>query len=177
MEYLKSISEKIDRLSERTGYFTSWLTFILVLIICYDVFTRYVLSISSVGLQEMEWHIFALIFLMGGAYTLKVDDHVRVDVLYTKFSEKNKAWVNLLGSLLLLIPFCVLLIITSFGFVKTSFIMGETSPDAGGLPARYILKAFIPISFFFILLQGISLALKSYLKIFSGNSTEAEKKS
>ncbi|HKI78367.1 MAG TPA: TRAP transporter small permease subunit, partial [Ignavibacteriaceae bacterium] len=97
MEYLKSISEKIDRLSERTGYLTSWLTFILVLLICYDVFTRYVLNISSVGLQEMEWHIFALIFLMGGAYTLKVDDHVRVDVLYTKFSEKNKAWVNFLG--------------------------------------------------------------------------------
>jgi TRAP-type mannitol/chloroaromatic compound transport system permease small subunit len=177
MDFLKNLSVKIDKLSERLGYYTSWLTFILVLIICYDVFTRYVLNISSVGLQEMEWHIFALIFLMGGAYTLKIDDHVRVDVFYTNFSEKKKAWVNFLGSVLFLIPFCVLLIITSYGFVKTSFIMGETSPDAGGLPARYILKAFIPISFFFILLQGISLALKSWFKIFTKDLPQAEKNS
>lgn len=177
MKYLRALSEKIDRLSERTGYWTSWLTFILVLIICYDVFTRYVLNISSVGLQEMEWHIFALIFLMGGAYTLKIDDHVRVDVLYTKFSEKNKALVNFFGSILFLIPFCALLIFTSYGFVKTSFIMGETSPDAGGLPARYILKALIPISFFFILLQGISLAAKSYLKIWGKDLPAKEKNS
>lgn len=177
MNFLEKLSEKIDGLSERLGRYTSWLTFILVLVICYDVFTRYVLNISSVGLQELEWHIFALIFLMGGAYTLKIDDHVRVDVLYTNFSEKKKAWINFLGAIFLLIPFCALLIFTSYNFVKISFIMGETSPDAGGLPARYILKAFIPISFFFILLQGISLAAKSFLKISGKDSPVGGKES
>jgi len=175
MQIFKSLADKIEKLSEKIGYWTSWLNGILVLIICYDVFTRYLLNQSIVGLQELEWHIFALIFLLGSSYTLKIDDHVRVDVLYTRFSEKKKAWVNFLGAILFLIPFCSLIIYTSFGFVKTSFIMGETSPDAGGLPARYILKAFIPISFLFILLHGIALAVRSFLTIRGFNTEDKEK--
>jgi len=98
-------------------------------------------------LQEFERHLFALIFLVAAAYTLKIDDHVRVDVFYTRFSPRKKAWINLLGTIFLLIPFCVIVILASQDFVEVSFRIKETSPDAGGLPARYILKAFIPISF------------------------------
>ncbi|MGA8262937.1 MAG: TRAP transporter small permease subunit, partial [Ignavibacteriaceae bacterium] len=117
-------------------------------------------------------HLFAIIFLLAAAYTFRIDDHVRVDVVYTRFSDKTKAWVNFLGVIFFLIPLCVIVIYTSNHFVINSFRMGETSPDAGGLPARYILKAVIPLSFFLILLQGIAIAFKSFLEIKEKKSTD-----
>jgi TRAP-type mannitol/chloroaromatic compound transport system permease small subunit len=170
MTFIKSYIKFIDKLNSKLGYYTSWLTLLLVLITCFDVFTRYILNESSVALQELEWHIFSAIFLMAASYTLITDDHVRVDVFYSRFSEKQKAWVNFLGAILFLIPFCVLVIYSSQNFVITSFQFKETSPDAGGLPARYILKSFIPISFIFLFLQGISLAFKSFLEIKNHNN-------
>jgi len=173
MKFLNAYIKFIDKLNSKLGYYTSWITLLLVLITCFDVFTRYVLNESSVALQELEWHLFSVIFLMAASYTLITDDHVRVDVFYSRLSEKQKAWINLFGSIIFLIPFCVLVIYSSQNFVITSFQLKETSPDAGGLPARYILKSFIPISFMFLTLQGISLAFKSFLQIKNpGNLTE-----
>jgi len=165
MKFINGYIKFIDKLNTKLGVITSWLTFVLVLVTCYDVFTRYILNESSIALQELEWHLFAIIFLLSAAYTLIKDEHVRVDVFYSRFSEEKKAWINFLGAIFLLIPFCVLAIYTSKDFVINSFLFKETSPDAGGLPARYIIKAFIPISFIFLLLQGISLAFKSFLEI------------
>lgn len=165
MEFIKKYINFINKVNSKIGYLVSWLTLILVLITCYDVFTRYVLSESSAALQELEWHLFAVIFLMGSSYTLIIDDHVRVDILYSKFSEKKKAWINFLGAVLFLIPFCLIVIYSSQDFVINSIKFNEVSPDPGGLPARYIIKSFIPISFIFLLLQGISLAFKSFIEI------------
>lgn len=165
MNFLKSYIKIINKINEKIGNAVSWLTLLLVLIVCYDVISRYLFMQGSAALQELEWHIFAIIFLMAAAYTLKIDEHVRVDVFYTKFTVKRKAWTNLLGSALFLIPFCIIIIIFSNDFVLTSFRLNEMSPDAGGLPARYILKAFIPLSFFLLLLQGISLVFQSLLII------------
>lgn len=153
-----------NRLNEKVGFGVSWLTSLLVLVVCYDVFTRYLLKNSIVAVQELEWHLFAVIFLVGAAYTLKHDRHVRVDVFYTRFSEKTKAWIDFAGSLVFLIPFCLLAIWTSRTFVGTAYAIGETSPDPGGLPARFVLKSAIPVGFFLLLLQGIALALGSLLK-------------
>ena len=169
MKFINGYIRLVDRINEKIGVLTSWLTALLVLVVSYDVVVRYLFGESSVGLQELEWHIFALIFLVAAAYTLRVDEHVRVDVFYTHLSSKKKAWINLFGSLLLLIPFCIIVIISSQDFVLSSFRVSETSPDAGGLPARYILKVFIPISFFLLLLEGIALAFKSFVQI-KGNS-------
>jgi TRAP-type mannitol/chloroaromatic compound transport system permease small subunit len=151
----------IDHLNEKVGYFISWLTTVLVLLVCYDVFTRYVLNASSIAIQELEWHLFAIIFLVGSAYTLKHDRHVRVDVIYLRFSDKVQAWINFGGSLLFLIPFSILILYTSKNFVGTAFRIGEISPDPGGLPARFIIKAAVPIGFTLLLLQGLALAVKS----------------
>ncbi|MCP4404245.1 MAG: TRAP transporter small permease subunit [bacterium] len=137
----------------------------MVLVVCYDVFTRYVLKSSSVAVQEMEWHLFGMIFLLGAAFSLKHDQHVRVDVLYSRFSPKGQAWVNFLGGSLFLIPFSVLVIWASWNFVGNSYRMGETSPNPGGLPARYLLKACIPAGFFLLLLQVVSQTFKSLLTI------------
>ncbi len=166
---LKRFASAVDALNERIGIFAGWLTTVLVLVVCYDVFTRYVLNKSSIAVQELEWHLFAIIFLLGAAYTLKHDRHVRVDVLYINFSAKTKAWINLFGSLVFLIPFSILVIWSSQDFVANSLAMGETSPDPGGLPARYILKACIPIAFFLLLLQGLSAAIRSLFAIMNPN--------
>ncbi len=165
MKFLQKYITFVNGLNEKIGHGISWLTTAMVLIVCYDVFTRYVLKASSVAVQELEWHLFAVIFLLGAAFSLKNDQHVRVDVLYTRFSEKGKAWVNFLGSIVFLIPFSLLVIWASLHFVKSSYIMGETSPNPGGLPARYLLKACIPAGFFLLLLQAVSLTFQSLLTI------------
>ena len=155
----------VDAMSERLGRAISWLATVLVVVVCYDVFTRYFLKNSIVAVQELQWHLFAIIFLLAAPYTLKHDRHVRVDVLYTRFSPKTKAWINLLGSFVLLLPFAIITIYSSIDFVQNSFAVGETSPDPGGLPARYVLKAMIPISMFLLSLQAFSEAAKSWLEI------------
>ncbi len=166
----------LDGLNEKVGNWTAWLSTGLVLVVCYDVFTRYFLRKSSVGVQELEWHIFAVLFLIAAAYTLKVDSHVRVDVFYTLMSPRGQAWVNLIGCLVFLIPFAVLIIWTSKGFIAMSWAIKETSPDPGGLPGRYALKAMIPLGFSLVLLQGVSLALRSFCTIIGRPLDEADAK-
>ncbi len=170
MNILNRFVKIVDGLNEKIGSVVMWFTTLLVLVVCYDVFTRYLLKESSVAVQELEWHIFGIIFLLGAAYTLKEDKHVRVDVLYTRLSNRGKAWINLLGSIVFLMPFAVLVILTSKDFVVNSFIIKEMSPDPGGLPARYILKACIPLGFVLLFLQSLSLAFKSLLKLIQKDS-------
>ena len=154
LRFLRKFVRFADGVNERVGAIVSWFTTLLVLTVCLDVFTRYFLRASSVAVQELEWHFFAVIFLLASAWALKNNKHVRVDVLYMNFKPRHQALVNLIGSLLFLLPFAVIAIWSSQYFVLNSFRIGEVSPDPGGLPARYILKAMIPIGFSLILLQG-----------------------
>jgi TRAP-type mannitol/chloroaromatic compound transport system permease small subunit len=152
-------------MNEVIGKGVSWLTTALVLVICYDVAARYLFNTSSAGIVELEWYLFSFIFLLGAAYALKYDKHVRVDVFYQNFSPKTQAWVNLIGTILFLIPFCYVTIITSFKFTGNAYAINEVSPDPGGLPARFIVKGAIPIGFLLLMLQAISLAFRSILTI------------
>jgi len=163
LHLLQLLSDKLAQFTELTGKLVSWLVLAMVLLVSYDVAMRYFFLSGSVALQEMEWHLFSLIFLVGAAYTLKHDDHVRLDIFYeSKFmNDERRAWVNLLGSLFLLIPFCILIITTAWPFVYQSYIHLEGSPDPGGLPYRWILKASIPLGFTLLLLQGISDIVKN----------------
>lgn len=161
----------IDQLIAFIGKATSWLTLILVIVIIVDVFLRYVFNQTSAATTELEWHLFAIIFLLGAAYTLQQDGHVRVDVLYDGFSDKTKAWVNLLGSLFLLIPFCAITLVESFSFVGSSFELDETSPQPGGLPARWFIKSMIPLGLFLLLLQGVSIIYKSLIVVLHGRKS------
>lgn len=160
--------EQLEKISEWCGRAVSWCVLIMVLIISYDVFMRFFFHIGSVALQELEWHLFAILFLLGASYTLKHDGHVRVDILYQskKLTDINRAWIDLLGTVLFLVPFCVLIIISSWEFVSFSFLILEGSPDAGGLPFRFLLKAAIPVGFLLLLIQGIALILKCIDTIF-----------
>ena len=126
---------------------------------------RYVFNTSFVFTQELEWHLFAFIFLMGAGYTLLKDGHVRVDIFYQSMSAKSQAWINLLGVLFFLVPGCIMIIATSLSFVSNSWSVMEGSPDPGGIPYRFLLKACIPAGFILVLLQGFSLGIKSLLVI------------
>lgn len=174
MKFSRLFVQFVDRLNQWIGKGVSWLTTLLVLVVCYDVFTRYLLKNSLVAVQELEWHLFAIIFLVGAAYTLRQDGHVRVDLFYARFSPRTKAWVNFFGSLIFLIPFCLVVIWSSKVFVSESYRIGEISPDPGGLPARFVLKTAIPVGFLLLMLQGLSLALQSLLKILNRDNEREE---
>ena len=165
VEIIKRFISFTDSIVEWTGKVASWLTAFLVLLICYDVIMRYLFNHSSIAIYELEWHIFALIFLLGAAYTLKHDRHVRVDVFYSRFSKRTQTYINLIGTLLLLFPLCWILITEGFDFVANSFRLLESSPDPGGLPARYLIKMSIPIGFALLLMQAISLVLNCLLQL------------
>ncbi len=170
---LQSLVKTINRISENLGKLTAWLVVIMVLLISYDVAMRYIFKSGSIALQELEWHLFSLIFLLGAAYTMKHDDHVRVDLIYRseRLSDHYRAWVNIFGGLFFLIPFCLLVIINSSPFVENSFLLNETSPDPGGLPYRWILKAMIPFGFSLLMLQGLADILKNINLIRQGKQT------
>tara|TARA_X000001036_G_scaffold418928_1_gene438241 strand:- start:1798 stop:2316 length:519 start_codon:yes stop_codon:yes gene_type:complete len=168
---LLKIILKIDAFTEYTGKCISVLVVMLVLLVGYDVFMRYLFSSGSIAIQELEWHIFSIIFLLGSAYTLKHDEHVRLDILYNSklISEKMRLWFDIAGILLILLPFCTLIIISAWPFVMQAYAHGEISPDSGGLPGRWLIKAAIPVGFFMLLIQGIAELLKKILFVLEKN--------
>lgn len=176
LQQLNKLAAAIDQLNEWIGRFTAWLVVALVLLVCYDVSMRYLFQAGSVGLQELEWHIFSLIFLLGAAYTLKHDEHVRIDVFYQskRMTPRRQAMVNLFGCLFLLIPFCVLMIISAVPFVEMSYGWAESSPDPGGLPYRWLLKAMIPAGFVLLALQGLALSIRSLQIIVRPENSQQE---
>ena len=165
MDFLRKVSQLIDSLMEKIGLGVAWLTTLMVLTVTYDVVMRYGFKKGNIAVQEMEWHLFAVIFLIGAAYALKKDAHVRVDIIYTKLSTKQKAWIDLFGTFLFLIPFSIIVIYATRNFIESSWAVREISPDPGGLPARYLLKATIPTGFILLIIQGISQAIKNLLVI------------
>lgn len=161
----------IDGFSEWLGRLVMWLSTGMMLITVYNVTERYLFGHNTTFLIELNWHFYSLIFLLGASYTHKHDGHVRVDLLYHKMSPRGKAWVNLLGSLLFLLPFCAVVIYTSlsstrgfdFSLVGLAWRTLEGSPDPGGLPARYLLKSALPLGFLLLALQGVAELFRSAL--------------
>ena len=172
MSFIERLCRRIDTLNEWVGRGTAWAALGLVLVVFADVIMRYLFNISFVFIQELEWQLFAFIFLIGAGYTLLYDGHVRVDVIYQRYSSKGKAWTNLLGVVFFLIPGCLMIIETSWHFAYRSWLMGEGSPDPGGIPFRFIVKGFIPVGFSLLLLQGISLGIRSLLQILNTQKPE-----
>jgi TRAP-type mannitol/chloroaromatic compound transport system permease small subunit len=132
---------------------------------------RYLFNSGSIAIQELEWHLFSIIFLLGSAYTLKHNEHVRLDIFYnSKFmNETTRAWFDVLGTLLILLPFCLLIIVSAWPFVTQAYIHNETSPDPGGLSARWLIKSTIPLGFFMLLMQGVAEVLKKLLSALDDN--------
>ena len=159
---LAIISQKIKDLNEITGRTVAWLVVLLVVLTFYDVIMRYLFNNGSVALQELEWHLFAIILLLGAGYTLKHREHVRVDLIYAskRLSDRHRDIIDLCGNLLFLIPFCVLIVANSIPFIETAYLAAEHSPDPGGLPYRWILKSMIPLGFILLALQALADSLE-----------------
>lgn len=172
--FLKSLVQLIGAINEFVGRSVAWLTTVLVLLVCFDVIVRYIFNDTAAWIMELEWHLFALIFLLGAGYALKHDRHVRVDLFYTKFSKREKAWVNLIGGLVFLIPWCLIVIKFSFDFALESYYDNETSPDPGGLPARYLIKFAITTGISLLLLQGIATIAESILVLMNKSVDEEQ---
>ncbi|MFQ5898781.1 MAG: TRAP transporter small permease subunit [Candidatus Methylomirabilia bacterium] len=156
MRYVSSVIGKIDEISDWVGRAVSWLTLLMVVLTAYDVIMRYIFQISYVFMQEIEWYLFSLVFLLAAGYGLRHDSHVRVDIFYARLGPRGKAWVNVGGALLFLFPTCFLLINASLPFVGNSWTDWEGSPDPGGIPFRYLLKTAIPVGFALLAFQGVS---------------------
>ncbi|MFB6097929.1 MAG: TRAP transporter small permease subunit [Salinibacter sp.] len=154
----------IDRMNEWIGRGLYWLTLGMVGVGTFNALARYLGKYLGAGLSsnmwiEMQWYLFSLVFLIGAAYTLKYDDHVRVDVLYSRLSRRGQAWINVLGTILFLVPFCTVVLWHSVPFVVKSWQTLEMSPDPGGLP-RYPIKTAIPVALVLVMLQGVALLIR-----------------
>ncbi len=160
-----SISYYIEKTTAFFGKIAAFLVIALTLLIVYDASMRYLFHSGSVALQELEWHIYDLIFLLGLSYTLKHDKHVRVDIFYTRFSKKTKAIINILSQIFLILPFVALVLYVSWDFVLMSYSQHEGSSDPGGLCCRYIIKSGVILAFILLGLQSISEIYKNYIKL------------
>lgn len=143
----------------------------MVALTLYDVAMRYLFRDGSVALQELEWHLFAIVILFGAADTSKHGEHVRVDLIYSspRLSDRHRQIIDVAGNLLFLLPFAVMVIWTSVPFVYEAFIHQEISPDPGGLSHRWIIKATIPIGFSLLALQGVADVIKGLLALCRGD--------
>jgi TRAP-type mannitol/chloroaromatic compound transport system permease small subunit len=158
----------LDDLSEWTGRAVAWLTLAMVLVTFAVVVARYVFDLGSVALQESVTYMHAVVFLLGAAYTLRHDRHVRVDIFYQRASVRGRAWVDLLGVILLLVPSCGFILLVSLDYVGASWSMFEGSRDVGGLPLVYFLKTLIPLTAVALLLQGLVMAAKAWRQLRGG---------
>jgi TRAP-type mannitol/chloroaromatic compound transport system permease small subunit len=158
----KSLADGIDRFTDLVGRATSWLALGIALVMGGNVLLRYGFSIGSIWMQELEWHIMVPICLLGMSYALVHGEHVRVDVVFQYFSQRNKNLVDLITAVVAMI-FCAVVIWLSAPYVWQSWSIGEGTANPGGIDYRYVIKALIPIGFALFFVQSLSEAIKSYL--------------
>ena len=161
MRALEKIIEQLVHIAEGI---LAIILLLMVLNVSFDVIMRYFFNNSSVAMQELEWHLFAVILLMGISASLKEEAHVRVDFLYEHFNERLKAVINIFGTLFFLLPLALLITVGSYAFVYDSWMIKEISENPGGLPYRWLIKGMIPLSFIFLILTALGYILRNIRK-------------
>lgn len=159
-------SRRLDRLADHIGRGVSYVWLLLLGVIVINVLMRYVLNEGRIELEELQWHLYAVGFLLGLGYAYQADAHIRVDVLHEHFGHRVKAWIELYGIILLLLPFIALILIYSMPFVTSSYAVAEVSASPGGLPLRWLIKAALPLGFGLLLLTVISRLLRVWHFLF-----------
>lgn len=172
---MNSLINSLRKFIDLVGNICSLLMILMILNVFYDVVLRYFFHDVSIGMQELEWHLFAAMFMFGIGYSLKEDTHVRVDIFYDQLSEKKKAIINIVGSLVLTLPFALLLIYFSWNYTYEAYAIGEGSGDPGGLPHRWIIRSVIPVSSLFLIVCITHVVLTQIQKLVSKpNLTEGK---
>jgi TRAP-type mannitol/chloroaromatic compound transport system permease small subunit len=159
---LRELARKIDRAQDALGRGLAWLMLLMVLVVFTDVLMRYLIQTTYVWTQEFEWYLFAFTYLMGAGYVMLWDEHVRVDIVYSRLTPRKKAWLDFVLLWIFFFPSVLMVMYTTWPFFRNSLAVWEGSPDPGGIPLRWALKGVIILAFAILTIQGISQAIKSY---------------
>ena len=159
MQALLALSRVIDAVNEKLGWIADWLVLLSCLISAGNAFSRYAFSISSNAWLEIQWYMFGALVLLGASYTLKKNEHVRVDIVYSNISTRRQIWIDIFGGILFMMPATLILAYLSWPVFYNSWALGEISSNAGGL-VRWPIKIFLPVGFALLSLQGISELIK-----------------
>ena len=164
---LLKLENGFNKFADFIGLITATAMVLMILNVFYDVVMRYFFKSGSIAMQEMEWHLFSVIILLGVAYTLKEDGHVRVDLVYDRLTPQKKSMINMIGSVLFILPIALLVGISSIDNAYEAFLSMEQSGDPGGLQYRWIVKSLIPLSFFLLIITTIGFFIRN-LNIYLG---------
>ena len=154
------LSHRLDALVRRTGDAAAWLWLVLLAVVVLNVLLRYAFGEGRIEFEEIQWHLYALGFLVALSYAVESDDHIRVDFLRGRFSPRVQAWVELYGILLLLLPFTALVLVYALPFAASSWTQGEVSPAPGGLPYRFVIKSALSLGFVLLAIAACSRLLR-----------------
>ena len=166
MQQLVALEKFLSRIVMGIGRAGAWIAIPLMVIILFDVITRRFLVLGSTKLQEGEWHLHAMLFLLCMGFVYLRDGHVRIDLMRERMSSRTRSWVEFIGCLLFAIPYCLIVAWFSIDFVERSWHLNEASDSATGLPYRWAIKAFMPIGMFTLLLAGIVVLLRRFIDLF-----------
>ncbi|RXJ81504.1 TRAP transporter small permease subunit [Arcobacter sp. F2176] len=164
---LLKLEKGFDKFADLIGTITSIAMVLMILNVFYDVVMRYFFRDGSIAMQEMEWHLFSVVILLGMSYTLKEDGHVRVDLIYDRLTDRKKAMINMTGVIAFILPIAILVGLSSINNAHEAYLSMEQSGDPGGLPYRWIVKSLIPLSFLLLIITSIGYFIKN-LNIYKG---------
>ena len=173
MPALRTCVHYIDIFTDLSGRLVAWLVLAMALLTTVVVVMRYGFNTGSIMAQEAVTYMHGCLFMLGAAYALKHESHVRVDIFYRNFSPRTRAWVNSLGGIVFLMPLCAFICFASWNYVSESWAIYETSPEPGGIPAVYLLKSLLPLMAMTLFLQGLAETLRSMLVLVEGQPGEA----
>jgi TRAP-type mannitol/chloroaromatic compound transport system permease small subunit len=159
---MRELARTIDRWQDALGRALAWLMLAMVLTVFFDVVMRYAIRRTFVFTQELEWYIFAVAYLMAGGYVLLWDEHVRVDIMYSRLSARTQAWLDFILLFVFFFPSTLLVIYTTWPFFRNALSVWEGSPDPGGIQGRWALKGVIIVAFAIMVIQGVSEAIKRF---------------
>jgi TRAP-type mannitol/chloroaromatic compound transport system permease small subunit len=152
----------IDTWQDALGRGMSWLMLLMVLVVFTDVVMRYAINTTYVFMQELEWYLFGIVYLMAGGYTMLYNEHVRVDIVYSRLPPRRKAWLDFILLFVFFFPSCIVIVVATWPFFRNAYAVLEGSSDPGGIPARWALKGVIIVAFVVMIAQGVSEAIKTF---------------
>ncbi|WP_020407947.1 TRAP transporter small permease subunit [Hahella ganghwensis] len=176
MRGLVKTDEFLGGVSNFCGHLATFAMLLMLVNVAFDVMMRYVFNDVSIGMQELEWHLYSVTFLLGVPFAMRRDGHVRVDIIYETRSDRTKAFINLIGVVLFVIPFCALIAYYGYGFTVEAYELGEGSGDPGGLPYRWIVKSVIPLSAVLTGISGLAMFTQALRVLLLGETYSNEHK-
>ena len=165
MKYWATLAQTIDSVSRSVGNAVAFAAIAMALVTTTVVILRYGFGQGAIAAQESVLYLHGALFMLGAAPTLLTDKHVRVDVFYRNFTDRQKHWVNTIGHTVFTLPFCTLIVFGSWGYVSESWSIMESSPEPGGIPAVFLLKTLIPAMALLLALQAVSLIIQGLTEL------------